>query len=621
MPADVSGAHAETSSLRTGGLAGALWALDAESHWTAEDLVEAEPGRAVLSRHLRAVLGVLLDHLPRFTGGYVALAGLQEDRFTTLATVKVDPAAIDPLGKRAEDGGPAAILNACANMEAAVALVPSDDRGVRASRGGTRRTAVLVKLAAYGEFIGFIALEVGDSSSASDEEIAALESVGPVLSRIIGDPVFTMRLRQLTVPFAGPSDPRDATALYDEVTRRALLGFAADGAILRIYDGANDRLPVLASAGEPTVIELLQDDNVGEGVTHSVLHDTSGPGWTVGMFDWPEHPFSGAHVDRQLEGELRDLGIRSYLVTRLATDIDTVTETPGIGTLAFFHLRPHRFSWRDVSLATSFARRVADIVSLHQRTRESQDSLENLRLQNQRLTQVEVVALLSHDLGHKSFEAAAAVGEYTERVERAMNARDRRVSYGQVRQFAQRASDATVAMEESLRQIRSLIGRDYVDMGDESDFDLSGVFDTVEKVMAGALDRHKITVSRQIPGIQLHGYPAVLSQAFFNLYVNAIEAIRRMESRRPRRIHISAELERQPRRRFAIVTFWDEGPGIDRREFPNPIDIFELGTTTKPSGTGTGLPVTQRLLRRYFQAELALQNAESAGFRIRIPVK
>ena len=143
MPADVSGAHAETSSLRTGGLAGAVWALDAESHWTAEDLVEAEPGRAVLSRHLRAVLGVLLDHLPRFTGGYVALAGLQEDRFTTLATVKVDPAAIDPLGKRAEDGGPAAILNACANMEAAVALVPSDDRGVRASRGGTRRTAVL----------------------------------------------------------------------------------------------------------------------------------------------------------------------------------------------------------------------------------------------------------------------------------------------------------------------------------------------------------------------------------------------------------------------------------------------------------------------------------------------
>ncbi len=68
------------------------------------------------------------------------------------------------------------------------------------------------------------------------------------------------------------------------------------------------------------------------------------------------------------------------------------------------------------------------------------------------------------------------------------------------------------------------------------------------------------------------------------------------------------------------MTFWDEGPGINRQEFQDPNDIFIIGRTTKKHGTGTGLAVSRSLLGRYFNAQLTLENPENALLRIVFPV-
>jgi signal transduction histidine kinase len=80
-----------------------------------------------------------------------------------------------------------------------------------------------------------------------------------------------------------------------------------------------------------------------------------------------------------------------------------------------------------------------------------------------------------------------------------------------------------------------------------------------------------------------------LNQVWFSLIDNALDAIAE-----PGRIDISArrELDR------VVVRVVDDGPGIPPDDMPQ---IFDAFFTTKPpgQGTGLGLELTRRLVRRY----------------------
>jgi two-component system sensor histidine kinase HydH len=70
--------------------------------------------------------------------------------------------------------------------------------------------------------------------------------------------------------------------------------------------------------------------------------------------------------------------------------------------------------------------------------------------------------------------------------------------------------------------------------------------------------------------------------------------------------------------REAAVEIGDTGPGISSKAMHN---IFNPYYTTKPRGTGLGLPITNRIIKAH-GGRIELKNRESGGalFTIRLPL-
>ena len=119
------------------------------------------------------------------------------------------------------------------------------------------------------------------------------------------------------------------------------------------------------------------------------------------------------------------------------------------------------------------------------------------------------------------------------------------------------------------------------------------------------------------PSLTVNGPRRVLTQVFYNLLINSIDAGRSRKRPRPMQVFIHAHAEASK----VVIQFWDDGPGINRVTFPNPGDIFIIGRTTKPNGTGTGLCIARLWLGRYFDGDLQLDEPETARFRVELPTK
>lgn len=139
----------------------------------------------------------------------------------------------------------------------------------------------------------------------------------------------------------------------------------------------------------------------------------------------------------------------------------------------------------------------------------------------------------------------------------------------------------------------------------------SGLRDTVRMVASKAKSKGAsitLDVAPDLPRAYANG--GELNQVLLNLIDNAIDAV--TESGR---IEISArsELDR------IVVRIIDNGPGIPKDVAPR---IFDPFFTTKPpgQGTGLGLDVSRRLLRRY-QGEIAFDSQPGrTEFRVSLPL-
>jgi signal transduction histidine kinase len=102
--------------------------------------------------------------------------------------------------------------------------------------------------------------------------------------------------------------------------------------------------------------------------------------------------------------------------------------------------------------------------------------------------------------------------------------------------------------------------------------------------------------------------PDHLKQIVTNLLLNAIEA---MQAKGQLKIHLSKD---QNKVRLAIS---DSGPGISHQ---NQTNIFRIFYSTKPSGTGLGLPITRRLLElNNGTIELNSQEGKGCTVIIKLP--
>lgn len=174
------------------------------------------------------------------------------------------------------------------------------------------------------------------------------------------------------------------------------------------------------------------------------------------------------------------------------------------------------------------------------------------------------------------------------------------------------------ALESSIRQVDRLV-RDFTDYSapvtmDKKPIDIAEVLNTSLDAFGSTCAAEKIQLSKELSAgpWEIQGDAARLRQTFDNLLRNAMEA-------QPGggEIHVNAKKNGQE----LIVDISDAGPGVppERRA-----ELFEFGKTTKVSGSGIGLPLSQLIVESH-GGSLVYQdrngNGSGATFRVILPLE
>jgi signal transduction histidine kinase len=244
----------------------------------------------------------------------------------------------------------------------------------------------------------------------------------------------------------------------------------------------------------------------------------------------------------------------------------------------------------------------------------NEELLHILRVQSELTMHAELISLLAHDLGHKAIQVSETVEGLIKATNAALGEKKSPESLISVMSETRRAC---LELEQQIRKLPKAHIISEVDVH----FQLASCLSEVVQSLEPVLKRVKMAVDIQVSDtLHCYGIPSVLQQVFLNLLLNSIDAQRSMVRLKPNTIHIHAKVIEAPHRTIAI-TFWDEGPGISQKHFPNADDIFNLGTTSKQTSAGVGLAITRTLLHRYFGGELSLRNRQCALFELEIPLK
>jgi two-component system nitrogen regulation sensor histidine kinase NtrY len=139
---------------------------------------------------------------------------------------------------------------------------------------------------------------------------------------------------------------------------------------------------------------------------------------------------------------------------------------------------------------------------------------------------------------------------------------------------------------------------------------LAELFDRARRLEGAALAAAGVTLDTRIEPATLAvpADPDLLDQVLVNLIKNAIEAL---DHRAEKRVSLAAELDARGR---VVVTIADTGPGLDPALAEQ---IFVPFFTTKPKGSGIGLPMVRQIMRAHGGTIEAIAEPGGARFRLR----
>ena len=611
-----------------------LWESEAESHWNPTGPGNSASPLEMLSKHLRSTLELIHRSFSQVNSSYAAIAGVKTGgEFTPLAAIGRELVIISPSSVHEKPG--CTLISKCLHGEKLVQVIKEPHLDPCFRGDPAIRVKLLIRLMGYGELFGFISLDSTDQNAFDANTVAEFHQAHKALSRVLSDSVFTMRLWDLTFSFDHEVyDRKSIDDLYAAICDSTVKAFAACGAILRKYDPESGRLNHVGTSGDVSQA-LLQPDSVGERITRLVYEDPNF-NWTIGMIKDDQDPFfSGVAIPKDIEEALQNDGIMAYCVFRLESEPHAMNGDPPFGTLSLFHRHPHHFSWRDIALARSLVRRSTDLITLFRKQTlleaeqsQLQDLTEELKLANEILetesqmtTRAEIVTLLAHDLGHKSFAALNSFETFQNAVRKAMSNKPPQ-PFNSVTTEANEAMESIRLVIQGLNNVNTIFNKEKQGEENRARIVLYEAVTDVVKTLENALSRNTMSTDINIPGnIIVIGNKTVLAQVMFNLLINSVHAQRFRRNPRKNTVHIHAEVERSRRREQVLIKFWDEGPGINQGAFNDVNDIFKLGITTKDEGTGRGLPISRNLLNTYFNGELWLKDPKTALFHLVIPSK
>lgn len=96
-----------------------------------------------------------------------------------------------------------------------------------------------------------------------------------------------------------------------------------------------------------------------------------------------------------------------------------------------------------------------------------------------------------------------------------------------------------------------------------------------------------------------------MKQVVLNLVGNALDAVETVGA-----IAREVDVAIEDGGRFWLLTVTDRGPGFDGKNS----DIFRVFVSTKPAGTGMGLPIAERIVKAH-GGELTLASAKGEPTR------
>jgi signal transduction histidine kinase len=473
---------------------------------------------------------------------------------------------------------------------------------------------VFFPLIGFGELFGFIVVYDPNHKVMP----ADLEGQWDKVAEQIANANFARRVVALAAPLIpdlGRVDNVDDSAFLEQVVQTAGLSFGADGAIIRLFDPDINMLMVADQAGDAPDA-LLEDRRPGEGLSGSVLVSEK-ENWALVEFA-AQTQVRGCPVSPNSVGILHENGVRAVLCARLDDPFPTSGSSP-FGTLSYYFRRPNSFSWRDVALFVGFTRRVADLLGLVRQAKRLYEKSRILEIQAPVFTQAELAHLLVHDLSHKVLDIEGEGLELQDEVRKELRRHRDSISPDLNERFGTFANSIKLLKKEII-DLRA-VGR-LEDKNDEilrsTKFEASQPIKAVVNMMRSALDRQKVDPQIQVTGdTRLEGPVKVLEHILMNLIINTLDAAKTRATQRPMSIHFAATGDKGGIR-FRV---WDTGPGIDMSKFSNAEDVFKVGKTTKPRGTGMGLAVARTLLDRYFKGSIRLVDPKSAMFELSFPAR
>ena len=170
------------------------------------------------------------------------------------------------------------------------------------------------------------------------------------------------------------------------------------------------------------------------------------------------------------------------------------------------------------------------------------------------------------------------------------------------------------AVDSSVRQVTQLI-RDFTDYSapvtmERKVIDVAQILgESLEAIKApGIVQKISVTHDLAAGPWQVVGDATRLRQAFDNLLRNAVEAQPNGGA-----LHVTAEKAGSE----LVVRFADQGPGVPLEQRGQ---LFEFGKTTKPGGSGIGLPLSQ-LIAESHGGSLSYEESAGAVFRITLPLE
>jgi signal transduction histidine kinase len=145
-----------------------------------------------------------------------------------------------------------------------------------------------------------------------------------------------------------------------------------------------------------------------------------------------------------------------------------------------------------------------------------------------------------------------------------------------------------------------------------SEADVNAVIQDILTLYEDELVQRRITVEKKfspsIPMLKIDTQQ--IKQAVINILKNAMEAMENGGT-----LFIRTGLLEETNE--VAIEFGDTGPGISAKAMHN---IFNPYYTTKPRGTGLGLPITNRIIKAH-KGKIELKNKEGGGalFTIKLP--